>query len=353
MKLTISGIAGALGLCFQGDGSRRLAKVASWNGADDTSLVFFERERAADFIAGKILAGCAIAPPGLLPEDYPAILSEKPKLDFARAAALLAPRERSTGNRHATALVAPDAEVAGDVQLGPFVVVGARTRIASGCILKSGVVIGEECALGENCILHPNVVIYPHSCLGNRVILHAGVVIGADGFGYVFDGHAYTPFPQTNRIILEDDVEIGANTTLDRGSLEPTRIGMGTKIDNLVQVAHNVQIGRHVVIAAQTGISGSCVIEDHVVIGGQVGIGDHARIQTGAIIGAKAGILAGKIVRGGEVYWGIPIRPLREFKRINYYFGRLPDLKSEIESLKKTVASLQHALEDRKTKPED
>jgi UDP-3-O-[3-hydroxymyristoyl] glucosamine N-acyltransferase len=353
MKLAISEIAAALGLPFQGDGSRRLDRVASWSNADETSLVFFERERAGDFIAGTIPAGCAMAPPGLLPVEYPAILSDRPKLDFARAAVLLAPREQSTGSRHATAVVSPEAEVAPDVQLGPFAVIGARTRIASGCILKSGVVVGEDCTLGENCILHPNVVLYPHSCLGNRVILHAGVVIGADGFGYVFDGHAYTAFPQASRILLEDDVEIGANTTLDRGSLEPTRIGMGTKIDNLVQVAHNVQIGRHVVIAAQTGISGSCVIEDHVVIGGQVGIADHARIQTGAVIGSKAGILPGKIVRGGEVYWGIPVRPLREFKRINYYFGRLPDLKSEIDSLKAAVAMLQRAREDREAKTED
>jgi len=347
MSYTISEIAEALGLRFQGDGSRRLTKVSSWTAADGASLVFFERERTADFLAAQIQAGCVVAPPDSLPAEYAAILSERPKLDFARAAGLLAPAPRAAGIRHASAVVAPDAEIAEDVDMGPWVVIGARTCISRGCMLRSGVVIGEDCVLGEQCILHPNVVLYPGSSLGNRVVLHAGVIVGSDGFGYVFDGTAQVKFPQVDKITIEDDVEIGANTTLDRGSLGPTRIGAGTKIDNLVQIAHNVQIGRGVIIAAQTGISGSCVIEDYVVIGGQVGIADHARIQSGSVIGAKAGVLAGKIVRGGDVYWGIPVRPLREFKRLNFYFGRLPELKSDIESLKDAVAKLQEALKDR------
>jgi UDP-3-O-[3-hydroxymyristoyl] glucosamine N-acyltransferase len=188
-------------------------------------------------------------------------------------------------------------------------------------------------------------VLYPGSALGNRVILHAGVVIGGDGFGYVFDGRVQVKFPQAGKVIIEDDVEIGCNTTVDRGSLGTTRIAAGSKIDNLVQVAHNVRIGQGVVIAAQTGISGSTVIEDYAVIGGQVGIGDHARVQSGAVIGSKAGILPGKIVRGGEVYWGVPVRPLREYKRLNALFGRLPEMKEDIDNLKKTVARLQQALE--------
>jgi UDP-3-O-[3-hydroxymyristoyl] glucosamine N-acyltransferase len=145
--------------------------------------------------------------------------------------------------------------------------------------------------------------------------------------------------------VIEDDVEVGANTTIDRGSLGTTWIGAGAKIDNLVQVAHNVQIGRGVVIAAQTGISGSTVIEDLVVIGGQVGFGDHARVQKGAVIGSKAGVLPGKIVRGGEVYWGVPVRPLREFKRLNALFGRLPQMKAEIDSLRQALDQLNRAFQ--------
>jgi UDP-3-O-[3-hydroxymyristoyl] glucosamine N-acyltransferase len=166
-------------------------------------------------------------------------------------------------------------------------------------------------------------------------------VVGSDGFGYVFDGQKQVKFPQAGSVILEDDVEIGANTTIDRGSLGITRIGRGTKIDNLVQIAHNVKIGEAVVIAAQTGISGSTTIEDHVIIGGQVGFGDHIHVQKGAIIGSKAGILPGKIVRGGEVYWGVPIRPLSEYKKLNALFGRLPEMKAELDRLRQEVNELK------------
>lgn len=348
MAYTISEVAGFLGLRFQGDGSRLLTRVSSWKAADSTSLVFLERDRTPDACQEEMRAGCVMAPAGLLPSGCCAILSERPKLDFARAAALLMPDPRATGIRHASAIISPDAAVAEDVDIGPFVVIGARAHIARGCILRPGVVIGEDCSLGEQCILHPNVVLYPKSELGNRVVLHAGVVVGSDGFGYVFDGTRQVKFPQEDKIVIEDDVEIGPNTTLDRGSLGPTRIGAGTKIDNLVQVAHNVQIGRGVVIAAQTGIGGSTTIDDFAVIGGQVGIGDHVRIQSGAVIGSKAGILPGKIVHGGEVYWGVPLRPLREYKRLNAYFGKLPEFKSDIDALKDAVNALQEALRNRK-----
>jgi UDP-3-O-[3-hydroxymyristoyl] glucosamine N-acyltransferase len=343
MNYTVSKIAALLGLKFQGDGGRQLTKVSNWEAADDTSLVFLERERKV----GAFRAGCLMAPPALVPSGCDAIFSDNPKLDFARAAALLAPSACACGSRHSTAVVSPDADVAPDVDIGPFVIVGARAHILSGCILHAGVVIGEDSAVGEHCTLHPNVVLYPGSVLGNRVVLHAGVVVGSDGFGYVFDGSSQVKFPQVGKIIIEDDVEIGANTTLDRGSLGVTRIGAGTKIDNLVQVAHNVQIGRGVVIAAQTGISGSSVIEDYAVIGGQVGFGDHVRVESGAVIGSKAGVLPGKIVRGGEVYWGVPIRPLREYKRLNALFGRLPELKADVDSLKAAVAALGKALSDK------
>jgi UDP-3-O-[3-hydroxymyristoyl] glucosamine N-acyltransferase len=192
-------------------------------------------------------------------------------------------------------------------------------------------------------VLNPRVVLYPGVVLGERVILHAGVVVGSDGFGYVFDGAVQVKFPQVGAVIIEDDVEIGASTTIDRGSLGTTRIGRGAKIDNLVQIAHNVDIGQGVVVAAQTGISGSSVIEEYAVIGGQVGFGDHTRVQRGVVIGSKAGILPGKIVRSGDVYWGVPVRPLREYKRLNALFGRLPEMKQDLDELKKAVARLLKA----------
>jgi UDP-3-O-[3-hydroxymyristoyl] glucosamine N-acyltransferase len=332
LSFTVAELARQLDLPFQGDGSRRIARVSSWGSAGDESLVFEDGARLAS-LPPRLTAACVIAPARMVPADWNAILSEQPKLDFARAAALLVPAPAGRGVRHPTAIVSPEARLGEDVDLGPYCTVGAGVRIGAGSILGAGVVVGDGCIIGERCVLHPRVVLYAGVELGRRVILHAGVVLGSDGFGYVPSGETQVKFPQVGGLVVDDDVEIGANTTVDRGSLGVTRIGAGTKIDNLVQIAHNVEIGRGVIIAAQTGISGSTVLEDRTVIGGQVGFGDHARVQTGAVIGSKAGVLPGKIVRGGEVYWGVPIRPLSEYKRLNALFGRLPEFKDRIEAL--------------------
>ncbi len=334
MRYTIAQLVQALGRQYQGDGSREIHKVSNWDSADRFSLVFLERQQRQAAIPVELVAGALIAPPLLAPSNWDVILSDKPKLDFARAAELLHPFPRSNGRQHASVVIAADAVLGNGIQLGPQVTIGNRARIGEGSILHAGVVIGEDCVLGKECILHPRVVLYPGAVLGDRVILHAGVVVGGDGFGYVFDGTRQVKFPQVGEVVIEDDVEIGANTTIDRGSLGTTRIGRGAKIDNLVQIGHNVEIGQHVVIAAQTGISGSTIIEDQAVIGGQVGFGDHARVEKGAIIGSKAGILPGKIVRGGEVYWGVPVRPLKEYKILNALFGRLPQIKADLDELK-------------------
>jgi UDP-3-O-[3-hydroxymyristoyl] glucosamine N-acyltransferase len=339
MPYSVAEIAGLLNLPFQGDGDRKVTKVSSWESADEASLVFLEGEkRPPSFESPR--AACVVAVEGKLPGHVTAILSPKPKLAFARAAAILCPPPSGQGRRHPTAVVALSAEVDESVDLGPYTVVGDGARVAARSILHAGVVVGEECVIGERCILHPRVVLYPRAVLGNRVVLHAGVIVGCDGFGYVFDGREQVKFPQAGSVVIEDDVEIGANTTIDRGSLGTTRIASGAKVDNLVQIAHNVEIGNGVVIAAQTGISGSTVIEEYAVIGGQVGFGDHTRVQKGAVIGSKAGILPGKIVRSGDVYWGVPVRPLSEYKRLNALFGRLPELKADIDMLKESVAKI-------------
>ncbi len=346
MSLSIAEIAAVLQLPYQGDGTRRLSRVSGWESPDGESLVFVEGQDKENHLARASAVGCILAPKALVPEGINAIYSEHPKLDFARAAAILIPRAVSSGIKHVSAVVADDAQVDPSTDLGPFVVVERGAKISRGCILHAGVVIGAGAELGEDCILYPRVVLYPGAVLGNRVTLHAGVIIGGDGFGYVFDGHTQVKFPQVGRVIIEDDVEIGANTTIDRGSLGTTRISAGAKIDNLVQIAHNVDIGKGVVIAAQTGISGSSTIEEFAVIGGQVGFGDHTRVQKGAVIGSKAGILPGKIVRSGDVYWGVPVRPLSEYKRLNALFGRLPEMKADIDSLKASVALLLKKLEN-------
>jgi UDP-3-O-[3-hydroxymyristoyl] glucosamine N-acyltransferase len=343
MRYTVDEIAARLGLAYQGDGACVLDKVSSLESADGSSLAFLEDSEPESLPAGTA-AGCVITSRRLAAVSKNVIFSENPKIDFARAASYLHPRPQSLGTQHPKAEIAPEAIIEANVEIAPFAVVEAGARVGQGSIIRAGAVVGRDCTVGRECILNSGVVLYPGVQLGDRVILHAGVVLGGDGFGYVFDGRNQIKFPQVGRIVVEDDVEIGCNTTVDRGSLGTTRIGAGTKVDNLVQIAHNVVIGKNVVIAAQTGISGSTVIEDNAVIGGQVGFGDHARVQKGAVIGSKAGILPGKIVRSGEVYWGVPVRPLREYKRLNALFGRLPEMKAEIDSLKREIARLQEKL---------
>jgi UDP-3-O-[3-hydroxymyristoyl] glucosamine N-acyltransferase len=347
MNYSVEELAKQLGLPFQGKAEVTLSRVSSWEEAIESSLIFIDHQVRAGSLPSHFRAGCVIAPAKFLKAGWTAIISENPKLDFARAAALLDQRKCGSGLRHQSAVGDPSAQIGTNVDLGPGVIIEAEARVGNSSILHAGVVVGAGSVLGEQCILHPHVVLYPGVVLGNRVVLHAGVVVGADGFGYVFDGQRHVKFPQAGGVIIEDDVEIGCNTTIDRGSLGTTRISAGAKVDNLVQIAHNVQIGRGVVIAAQTGISGSTVIEDFAVIGGQVGFGDHARVESGAIIGSKAGVLPGKIVRRGEMYWGIPVRPLREYKKLNALFGKLPEMKEELNRLREAVRLLE---EERKTR---
>ena len=343
MAHSVSELARSLGLSYEGDGNRQVTKVSSWQDADEHSLIFTDLEKRREVLPALPNAACVIAPEAV--PSWNTLISQRPKLDFARAAQILKPRLLGAGIRSASAEISPEARIGEMVDLGPHVSVRAGAQIGSDCILWEGVVVGENCVIGEQCLLHPHVVLYPGVRIGSRVTLHAGAVLGSDGFGYVFDGKEQVKFPQIGGLVIEDDVEIGANTTIDRGSLGVTRIRNGAKIDNLVQIAHNVEIGQGVVIAAQTGISGSTVIEDYAVIGGQVGFGDHARVQSGAVIGSKAGVLPGKIVRAGEVYWGVPVRPLSEYKRLNALFGRLPEMKADIGVLKKALARVEETLQ--------
>ena len=346
MPYTVAALAQALGLPYHGDGGQPVNNVSGWDAADESSLVFIQELPADLHRFSNTSVACVITQASSVSFHGNVIISSSPKLDFARAAKLLHPRKTGQGVRHTTSSVSPEAILGTNVEIGPYVSIGANARIGQGSILHAGVTIGVRSVLGEECILHPGVVLYPGVELADRVVLHAGVVVGSDGFGYVRDNATQLKFPQVGHVKLASDVEIGANTTIDRGSLGTTEIGEGSKIDNLVQIGHNVKIGRHVVIAAQTGVAGSTVIEDDAVIGGQVGFGDHARVERGAIIGSKAGVLPGKIVRSGKVYWGVPVRPLGEFKRLNALFGRLPTMKKELDALRAAVTKLAAKLRE-------
>jgi UDP-3-O-[3-hydroxymyristoyl] glucosamine N-acyltransferase len=253
----------------------------------------------------------------------------QPRLWFARAAKLLNASSPSSGV-HPTAVLGVDAEVGEDVTVGPCAFVGDHAFIGAGTRIEAGATVGQGVYIGEQCRIYPRATLYPGITLGNRVVVHAGAVLGADGFGYVRDpaSGAYTQFPQQGTLVIEDDVEIGANSTIDRGALAETRIRRGTKIDNLVHVGHNCDIGEDVILVALTGVSGSSTVGKGAVIAGQVGIGDHAHIGPGVILGGQAGVLSGKTVtneglKPGTVLWGTPARPLKQVLREQVVLARL------------------------------
>jgi UDP-3-O-[3-hydroxymyristoyl] glucosamine N-acyltransferase len=324
----------------------RVERVAGVESAGAGAVAFVE-ERTVLEGAGECRASCLIVPEGAgetareIARGVPGVIeAARPKLAFALAArALHPPRMRGAGV-HPTAVVAASARVDDGAFVGEYATVGARASVGAGTQILAGARVGDDVDVGRDCVLHAGVVLYDGVSIGDRVILHAGVVVGADGFGYVRDGEGvYHKFPQLGSVRIEDDVEIGALSCVDRGALGVTRVGRGTKIDNLVQIAHNVEIGERVVIAAQTGISGSTVIESGAVIGGQVGMGDHARVLSGAIVGSQAGILPGKIVRAG-VWWGTPVQPLDDYKRLSAHVKRLPQMREELKELRRRVEEL-------------
>jgi UDP-3-O-[3-hydroxymyristoyl] glucosamine N-acyltransferase len=325
MKRSLKDIAEFIHGRLIGDDTVQITGIASVESAAAGDLVFVEDEknlnRAAQSGAAAIIAG-ADAPA----VSKPMLLCAQPRLAFAQVAALLFASEEQRAGVHATAVIHSSAKIGNDVSIGAYVTIDEDVRIEEGTRVGAGSRIGNNVHVGKDCNLAPNVTVYPGARLANRVIVHAGAVLGGDGFGYVRDSKTgrYTKFPQIGRLEIEDDVEIGANSTIDRGALDVTRIGRGTKIDNLVHIAHNVQIGEDVVIAAQTGLSGSAVLEDGVVVAGQVGIADHVHVESGAILGAQCGVPTKKVIRGkGIVFWGTPARPIRGYLKELAVLARL------------------------------
>ena len=310
-----------------GDETVQLTGIASVESAIPGDLIFVDQEknfrRAVESRASAVIVGDFAAE---AKNSKPLLVATQPRLAFARAAQLLCPRPEPKPGIHPSAIVHSSAQLANDVTVDERVVIGEGVHIGGRTRIGAGSVIGAKVSIGCNCDLYPNVSVYPGVRLGDRVIIHSGAVLGSDGFGYVRDqatGH-YEKFPQVGRLEIEDDVEIGANTTIDRGALEVTRIGRGAKIDNLVHIGHNCRIGEDVVIAAQTGLSGSITIEKNVVLGGQVGIGEHARIEEGVMLGGQGGVLPNKVLRGkGIAFWGTPAKPVREYLKELAVLARL------------------------------
>jgi UDP-3-O-[3-hydroxymyristoyl] glucosamine N-acyltransferase len=235
----------------------------------------------------------------------------------------------------ARASVHATAKIGAEPSILPLAVIGENTIIGARCKIHSGVVIGRNCRLGDDVVLYPNCVLYDGTILGNRVIVHGNAVLGADGFGYRFHNGTHVKVPQLGHVEIGDDVEIGACTTIDRGTFRATRVGHGTKIDNLVQIGHNCQIGRHNLLISQIGLAGSCDTGDYVVIAGQAGIVDHVTIGTGAVIGAKAGVT--KDVPAGQRFLGAPATPERDQKRILMSLEKLPEMRKDMKKIKQQL----------------
>lgn len=335
---TAGELAAYLGAKVIGDAAVKISGVAGTENASAEDLIYVESQRYADE-AGASPAKCVVVQKGIRIAAKTNLEVKDAKFAFAKAASLLLEAPDRVGGIHATAVVSANARVAASASIGPFAVVEENVEIAEGCVVGAYCFVGAGARIGAGCHLHSRVTVYAGVSIGSRTEIHAGAILGAPGFGYVYGEGRYWKFPQVGALEIGEDVEIGANTTVDRGSLGTTRVGKGVKVDNLVQVAHNVDIGEHTVIAAQTGISGSSWVGNRVMVGGQVGIADHCEIEDGAILGAQAGIPTGKKIRRGQTVWGTPARPLKKFKEQYAWFTKLPELAERVRKLERRSSS--------------
>jgi len=318
---------------FEGDGEVEIQRALAVEEAGEGDLAFAAGRKGVAMAAASA-AGCLI-----VDDSFPAgrtlIRSIDPRTAFAMALTMLYPAKSFVPGVHGSAVVALSALIGEGVYVGPHAVIGERASIGAGAVIGAGCFVGDDVSVGAGSLLHPRVTLYDGVRVGARAVLHSGAVLGADGFGFVRVGQAYRKFPQVGTVEVGDDCEIGANSTVDRAALGVTRLGNGVKVDNMVHIGHNCRIEDHVVIAAQTGMSGGCVIETGAVIGGQVGMGDKVRVESGAVLGSGSGVLTSKIVRGGETYWGTPARPLKEYLRQLAHVANLPGLASRVKELER------------------
>jgi len=331
---TAGDLANFLGCAVQGQTDLTVKGVASPETAEAEDLVYLDSIRHMERVI-QSAARCVITSPDLFVTGKTLILAIRPKMAFARAAAWLIPSSPIADGVHPTAVIAESARLNPGTAVGPFAVIEEEVELGEGTQIGAFCFVGRGAQLGRGCRLYPRVTLYAGVKIGSNVIVHSGAVLGCDGFGYVTDQGKHWKFPQAGALEIADDVEIGANTTIARGSLSITRLGAQVKLDNLVHLGHNVHVGERTLIAAQTGVAGSSVIESDVVIGGQVGIADHCRLEAGCIAGAQAGIPSGKVIRRGETVWGTPARPIQRFKEQYGWFARLPELAERIRELEK------------------
>lgn len=343
MKATLAELAALVGGEVLGDPSIEITGISSPELAGSRDITFIVNARHEPRLQAT-QAAAVMVPEARLGGGLPKIVVPGVYLAYARVAALLHPSKPEGRGVAPDAWVHPEARVGEDVTVYPFVWIGRGARIGDRVTLYPMVCVGEGCEIGEDSVLYPGVVVYPGCSLGRRVVIHAGTVIGSDGFGYARDGSRCVKIPQLGTVRIEDDVEIGANAAVDRASFGTTWIQRGVKMDNLVQVGHNVTVGEDAVLAGQVGLAGSVQVGRAVVLAGQVGVANHVRIGEGAMVGSKSGV-AQDVPPGGLVS-GIPAIPHRIWLRSSHAFSRLPELVRKVRALERRVESLERQLGD-------
>jgi UDP-3-O-[3-hydroxymyristoyl] glucosamine N-acyltransferase len=335
MTLTTAEIAKHLEGEILGDATIALTGFATADQAKPGELTFAENEQyfaaAEASAASVILAGLEATS-----ANKTVILVKNPRVAFARALELFFSEAKPAAGIHVSAVIATSAQIDPTAHIGPNCVIGERVKVSAGAVLLSGNFIGDDSTVGDGTQLFANVTIYARTQIGRRVRIHANTVIGADGFGYVFDAGIHRKVLQIGNTVIGDDVEIGAGVTIDRGALGTTSIGKGTKIDNLVQIAHNVEIGEHCLVCAQVGIAGSAKLGNYVVLAGQVGIAGHLKLGNQVTIGSKAGVMHN--VPDGETWLGVPAQPDKQAKRLVIAIQRLPDLLKKVAAWEKKLS---------------
>jgi UDP-3-O-[3-hydroxymyristoyl] glucosamine N-acyltransferase len=336
---TLAELAHELGGTVLGDDSVTIRGVAGIREAQSGDVTFLANSRYEGYLA-ETRATAVICDRQPRQAPVPLLQVDHPYLAFQMAVRLFRPElYQPLAGVHPTAVVSPAAHVGEGASIGPHCTVEPGARIGAGSVLMAGCYVGVQASIGEKSLLYPHVVVREECVVGDHCILHSGAIIGADGFGFAFDAGRYHKVPQVGNVVLGDDVEVGANTTIDRATTESTRIGDGTKIDNLVQIGHNVVIGRHCIIVAQVGISGSTELDDYVTVGGQAGIIGHVRLGKGVQVGGQSGVT--KSVEPNTTVFGTPASPLPLVKRINAYLQRLPLLFDRTKTLETRVQKLE------------
>jgi UDP-3-O-[3-hydroxymyristoyl] glucosamine N-acyltransferase len=336
--LSLGEIAAAIGGTVEGDPELPIGGVCGIEDAAPGTIVRVEHLRYLE-AAISSPASALLTDRSLGPVTKACIRVDNVRLAFARCLELFSSEELPAPGVDPTAVIGAGTELGEDCSIGAYVVLGRRVRLGAGVILHPHVILGDDVEVGAGSVLYPRVVLYPKTVLGSRVRIHAGAVIGADGYGYVWTGERHHRIPQIGRVRIGDDVEVGANTTIDRATTGETVIGAGTKIDNLVQIAHNVQTGEHCLIIAQVGIAGSARLGSGVVLAGQAGIKDHVTIDDGAQVGGGAAVWGDQ--KAGAVISGQPARPHREEIRIQAALGQLPELLRRVRELERRLEDLR------------